>query len=137
MTTAQKQLTTETLEELKQLAPNVNWAVVWNYYTKLPQFTALKDGGVSFRMDKEERRETITQENGIKYTRYTGQKYVILSVCVDHTTKRSATGFIVSGAHNWNALPADTIRKEIPRINYKEYIKFIKDNLGILERIGA
>lgn len=137
MTTAQQALTTATLAELKQLAPGVEWHVTWNYYSKLPEFTAIKDGGVKFDLWKRERREIITQDNGIKYTRYTGEKYVEMSATVDRTTHKSGTGMIVSGAHDFDKLPQSNIRVEIPRINFKAYIQFIKDNLGILEQIGA
>lgn len=136
MTTAQKQLAIETLKELEALAPAVDWSMTWNYYTKLPQFTALKDGGVSFRMDKEERKQKVVQDNGISYIRYTGEKFALLSATVDHTTKRQGA-FVVSGAHSWDKLPKNTIEKELPRINFKAYVQFIKDNLGVLERIGG
>jgi hypothetical protein len=137
MTQAQEKLTTETLKELKQLAPSVEWHVTWNYYSKLPEFTAIKDGGVKFDMWKRERREIVTQANGIKYPRYTGEKYVELSATVDRTTKDNGNGLIVSGAHNFDALPKSNIKVEIPRIDFKKYLQFIKDNLGILEQIGA
>ena len=137
MTQAQKKLAIDTLKELEELAPNVKWAMTWNYYTKLPEFIATgARGGVSFDMFKRERMERITQENGITYNRYSGEKYAELSATVDATTKDEG-GVIVSGAHNFDALPKATITKELPRVNFKKYIQFIKDNLSLLEQIGA
>lgn len=137
MTQAQHKLATETLEELKKLAPTVDWRMTWNYYSKLPEYTAIQDGGVKFDMWKRERREIVTQNNGIKYPRYTGEKYAELSATVDRTTHESGTGMIVSGAHDWDKLPQSNIKEEIPRMDFKKYIAFIKANLGILEQIGA
>lgn len=137
MTTAQKTLAMETLEELKKLAPTVDWKMTWNYYTKLPEYTAIKDGGVQFDMFRRERREIVTNEYGVTYPRYTGEKFVELSATVDRTTHESDTGMIVSGAHDFDKLPKSSIKVEIPRVDFKKYIQFIKDNLGILEQIGA
>ena len=96
MTQAQEKMTVETLKELKQLAPSVEWHVTWNYYSKLPEFTAIKDGGVKFDMWKRERREIVTQDNGIKYPRYTGEKYVELSATVakkQYQSRNTTHGF--------------------------------------------
>lgn len=137
MTTAQKTQAMTALEELKTLKPNVKWAMTWNYYTKLPEFQAIKDGGVSFSMFTRERREIVTQDNGIKYPRYTGEKYTQLEATHDPTTRDNGNGMIVSGAHDFDKLPRPTVKQEIPRKNFKAYIQFVKDNLGILEAIGA
>lgn len=137
MTIKQKNEAMQALDELKALAPSVKWAMTWNYYTKLPEFEALKDGGVKFSMFTRERREIVTQANGIKYPRYTGEKYTQLEATHDPTTKDNGNGMIVSGAHDFDKLPRPTITKEIPRKNFKAYIQFVKDNLGMLEAIGA
>ena len=137
MTITQRTLAIQTLQELETLAPSVKWSMTWNYYSKLPEYTALKDGGVKFDMFKRERCEIITQDNGIKYPRYTGEKYAELSATVDQTTRNGGNGMIISGAHSFDKLPQANIRQEMPRIDFKKYVKFIKDNLGILEQIGA
>lgn len=137
MTQSQHKLATETLEELRKLAPGVAWHMTWNYYSKLPEYSAVKNGGVKFDMWKRERREIVTQDNGIKYPRYTGEKYCELSATVDATTRDNGNGLIVSGTHDFDKLPKSNIRVELPRIDFKKYIQFIKDNLGILEQIGA
>lgn len=137
MTTKQKTEAMQAHEELKALVPGVKWAMTWNYYTKLPEFEALKDGGVKFSMYTRERREIVTQDNGIKYPRYTGEKYTELTATHDPTTKDNGNGMIVSGAHDWDKLPRATVTQEIPRKNFKAYIQFVKDNLGMLESIGA
>lgn len=137
MTTKQRDLATATLAELKALAPSVTWHVTYNYYTKLPEFTAIKDGGVQFSMYKRERREVVTQANGIQYPRYTGEKYAEMTATIDATTHEANTGVIVSGAHSVFDLPKANISKELPRINFAAYLQFIKDNLGILEQVGA
>lgn len=137
MTTSQRAEAIKALEELKTLSPSVKWVMTWNYYTKLPEFEALKNGGVKFAMWTKERREIVTQDNGIKYARYTGEKFTELSATYDATTKETATGMIVSGSHSFGSIPRATIKKEIPRKNFKAYIQFVKDNLGMLETIGA
>jgi hypothetical protein len=137
MTQSQQKLASDTLRELQELKPNVRWSVTWNYYTKLPEFNAIKDGGVKYDMHKRDRWEIVTQDNGIKYPRYTGEKYAELSATVDATTKHDGKGLIVSGPHNWGALPQSRVEQELPRISFKKYLEFVKSNLHLLEQIGA
>ena len=120
MTTNQIKLTDQTLAELKQLAPSVSWHVSYNYYTKLPQFTAIKDGGIHYSMHKREWKGSGAE----------------LEATYDNTSRIENT-LIVSGAHNWDKLPKPNIHKDIDRVNYNHYLQFIKDNLGLLESIGA
>lgn len=127
MTTAQHKLAFETQQELKELAPAVDWRVTYNHYTKLPEFTAIKDGGVQFSMYKRERYENYRQV----------EKFVELSATYDNTTHDSTTGMIVSGAHAFDALPKAEVKAKLERVNFKKYIEFVKANLGMLERIGA
>lgn len=137
MTLKQQTEANQALADLKELAPAVRWAMTWNYYTKLPEFEALKDGGVKFSMYTRDRREIVTNEYGVTYPKYTGEKYTELSATHDPTTKDNGNGMIVSGAHDFDKLPRASVTKEIPRKNFKAYIQFVKDNLGMLEAIGA
>jgi hypothetical protein len=136
MTTKQLTESKAALAELQTLAPGVEWHVTYNYYTKLPEFSAIKDGGVKFDMYKRERRQIVTNEYGVTYPRYTGEKYVELSATYDYST-RDTGNMIVSGAHSWNELPKAEVKKEIPRVSFKQYLDFVKANLGMLEKIGA
>lgn len=136
MTTAQKSQAMEALQELEALAPGVEWHVTYNWYTKLPEFMAMKDGSVSYSMYKQERRLIVKNEYNVTYTRYTGEKYAELKATYDSTTRES-NGMLVSGAHNVFELPQAEVTLEMPRLNFRKYVQFVKDNLGMLERIGA
>lgn len=137
MTLKQQTQANAFLTELRDIKPTVKWVATWNYHSKLPEFTAIKDGGVHFTMFTRDRMKEVTQDNGIKYRTYTGEKYTTLEATTDMTTHDNGNGMIVSGAHNWNELPRPNIKQEIARKDFKKYLEFVRANLGILENIGA
>lgn len=116
MTTNQRKIAFQTLEELQQLAPSVSWHVTYNYYTKLPAFQAIKDGSVEYSM----------------YKRGWKGPSVDLEATVTNGELSKNGGVIVS-----TGLPKPTITEQIDRVNFKRYVSFVKANLGILESIGA
>jgi hypothetical protein len=115
MTLNQQKLAHTTFEELKELAPTVTWHTSYNYYTKLPQFSAMKDGGIQFSM----------------YKREWKGKGAELEACINHHAKDEGPVTV------WPGLPKPTVREEIPRVDFKKYIQFVKDNLSLIEEIGG
>lgn len=127
MTLAQRQQANETLKELQKLAPAVTWFVSYNYYTKLPQFSAVKDGSVSFSMHKRERYQNYKKlPNSVE-----------LDATVDPAAKLTDTGLLVSGTYDIFKMPKASITETLERVNFKKYLEFVKSNLSILEQIGA
>jgi hypothetical protein len=131
MTTNQLKQAREFQQKLE--AEGYNVRITYNHYTKLPAFTVLikGGGGLEFSMYKREEREIITQENGIKYPRYTGRKYAALEATLDHTTHESDTGMIVSGAHDFDKLPKATHKKQLERVDFKKYLEFVEEILAL------
>lgn len=132
MTHNQAKQANETLELLRTLAPNATWHMSYNYYTKLPQFTAINNGGVEFSMFKREGdRIIVKQDNGITYPSYTPRPHAEMTATITDS-KITDNGMIVS-----NGVPKANIKEEMPRVNFNNYIKFIRNNLAILREIGA
>lgn len=95
------------VEELKTQYPALEIKVHLNYHTKLPAITIINEvGGFHFIMHK-----------------YDGWKRTGAYIRMEfNATTKSERGFTVS-----HGFGDDLVKEELPRVNFKRYLEFIKE----------